>query len=283
MVPMLLLGMNKTWRHNMDRAVSLWMTIPMCFLEWFFGVTIRVCGDPIEYDEPAMILMNHRTRLDWMYIWSALFQINPWLITSNKISMKKELKFLPGAGFGMSANQFIFLERNIEKDKESFENTIEYYASMKNNYQVLLFPEGTDKTDWTTAKSNSFAKKNGLSQLEYVLYPRVAGFNHLLNKNETRNFVLENYISYIYDITIGYPYKTVQTEIHLVAKGDAPKEVHFHVKKIPISEIPRSDTAAGAWLTKLWLEKEERLRKYYAEPRESFRRFESNGFSWSNV
>lgn len=128
----------------------------------------------------------------------------------------------------MASNQFIFLERNIEKDRESFEKSVEYYADSGNKYQVtlwhikkykdvkmvvfkiLLFPEGTDKTAWTTAKSNSFAKKNGLRflslllnetvwslrnsnlskhmthflcrQLEYCLYPRVAGFYHLLTK-----------------------------------------------------------------------------------------------------
>ena len=36
----------------------------------------------------------------------------------------------------MSSNQFIFLERNMERDKESFEQTIDYYAAMKSNYQV---------------------------------------------------------------------------------------------------------------------------------------------------
>ncbi|CAJ0581888.1 unnamed protein product, partial [Mesorhabditis spiculigera] len=229
----------------MDRAVSFWMTIPMCFLEFLFGVTIRVSGDEIELDKPAMIVMNHRTRLDWMYIWSALYQMNPWLITSNKISMKKELKYLPGAGFGMAANQFVFLERNIEKDRQSVENAIEYYADSGNSYQILLFPEGTDKTDWTTAKSNSYAKKNGLAQLEYLLYPRIAGFYHLLNKMRQ-----EDYITYIYDITIAYPYNTVQTEVHLIGKGDAPKEVHFHIQKIPISDIPENRSGCGCLVDK---------------------------------
>lgn len=36
-----------------------------------------------------------------------------------------------------------------------------------------------------------------------------------------------NYISHIYDITIGYPYDIVQSEINLVVQGNAPREVSY--------------------------------------------------------
>uniref|UniRef100_A0A1I7XIK6 E3 ubiquitin-protein ligase hrd-1 n=1 Tax=Heterorhabditis bacteriophora TaxID=37862 RepID=A0A1I7XIK6_HETBA len=222
---LVLLGKHSTWRQFMDRAISFWMTIPIGFLEFVFGMRVRVSGDEIEVDQPGLIIMNHRTRLDWMYIWSALYQINPWLITTNKISLKAQLKGLPGAG------------------------------------ELLLFPEGTDKSPWTTTKSTEFAKKNGLRQLQYLLYPRIAGFYHLVTKmRKGRNVfkrlaltfiyicIAANYISFIYDVTIAYPYNTVQSEIDLVAKGKSPREVHFHIKKIPITEVPRSEVDAGRWL-----------------------------------
>ncbi|VDM81230.1 unnamed protein product [Strongylus vulgaris] len=184
---LILLGKHKTWRSFMDRSVSFWMMVPIHlilqgFLELLFGMRVRVSGDEIEYDEPALIIMNHRTRLDWMYMWSALYQMNPWLITSNKISLKAQLQSLPGAGFGMSAAHYLFLQRNMEKDAVTFDSAIEYYRGMDNNYQLLLFPEGTDKSPWTTTKSQEYAKKHGLKQLKHLLYPRVAGFHHLLTK-----------------------------------------------------------------------------------------------------
>ena len=49
-------------------------------------------------------------------------------------------------------------------------------------FQILLFPEGTDKSAYTTMKSNEYAKKNGLKDLSYVLYPRSAGLACLINK-----------------------------------------------------------------------------------------------------
>ena len=97
----------------------------------------------------------------------------------------------------MAGAQYVFLERNMEIDKISFDQAIEYYKGMDRNYQVrkififfsmndefelLLFPEGTDKSPWTTVKSTEYAKKNGLKQLKHVLYPRTTGFYHLLKK-----------------------------------------------------------------------------------------------------
>lgn len=48
--------------------------------------------------------------------------------------------------------------------------------------QILLFPEGTDKSPWTTEKSREYAKKNGLRDLKNVIYPRSAGIAYLITK-----------------------------------------------------------------------------------------------------
>lgn len=69
------------------------------FLEYIFGIEFKVTGDLIDYGSPALIIMNHRTRLDWMYFWAALFKINPWLLISSKVVLKTELRHLPAAGF----------------------------------------------------------------------------------------------------------------------------------------------------------------------------------------
>jgi hypothetical protein len=66
-------------------------------LEYLFGVRCHVSGDRVLYNEPAIIIMNHRTRLDWMFLWSALYKMDPWLLTTEKISLKKALKKVIGA------------------------------------------------------------------------------------------------------------------------------------------------------------------------------------------
>lgn len=48
--------------------------------------------------------------------------------------------------------------------------------------QILFFPEGTDFTANTKARSDKFAAKNSLEPYEYVLHPRTAGFSFLVEK-----------------------------------------------------------------------------------------------------
>lgn len=67
-------------------------------MEYLFGVRIFVSGDFVDRTKPALIVMNHRTRLDWLFFWNALFRIDPWLLTTEKISLKGILKYVPGAG-----------------------------------------------------------------------------------------------------------------------------------------------------------------------------------------
>ncbi|EPB74910.1 hypothetical protein ANCCEY_05972 [Ancylostoma ceylanicum] len=67
-------------------------------MSYVFGAKVRVRGDMIDHSKPAVIIMNHRTRLDWLYFWNALYKMDPWLCTSEKITLKGVLKYLPGAG-----------------------------------------------------------------------------------------------------------------------------------------------------------------------------------------
>lgn len=75
-------------------------------MRFLFGVSVKVTGDAIEGGKPAVILMNHRTRLDWMFLWLAVYKINPWLLTTSKYSLKAQLKMLPGAG--KASNFYLF-------------------------------------------------------------------------------------------------------------------------------------------------------------------------------
>uniref|UniRef100_A0A915PMD2 Phospholipid/glycerol acyltransferase domain-containing protein n=1 Tax=Setaria digitata TaxID=48799 RepID=A0A915PMD2_9BILA len=280
-MPILFLNRHRQWRFLIDRAISFWIIIPVTLLEYVFGMKFQVTGDTIDCDRPAIIIMNHRTRLDWMYFWAALFKMNPWLLISSKIALKAELRYIPAAGlflfpsipssitlgFGMEANQFIFLERKIQTDKERISEAIHYYASTGNNYQILLFPEGTDKTPNTTMKSNVYAKKNGLKQLNNLIYPRSAGFIHFINEMRRHN-----YIEYIYDVTIAYPVNIVQSEVNLVLSGCTPQKVLFHIERIDASCVPVKDKDIAQWINKLWTTKDEKLNLFYSQkpPRVNF-------------
>lgn len=77
------------------------------------------------------------------------------------------------------------------------------------------------------------------------------------------------YVEYIYDVTVAYADAIVQSEVDLVTLGLCPKKVHFDIRRIPVRSIPHSEDDLADWLKKLWMEKEERLRKFYSQPEPS--------------
>jgi lysocardiolipin and lysophospholipid acyltransferase len=267
------------FRRLVDRLVGFWLVLPSVIhpclywpnqpfkglMEYLFGIKLFVTGDVIDYAQPALIIMNHRTRLDWLFFWNALFRIDPWLMTSEKISLKGILKYLPGAGWAMQTNAYMFLDRTFTLDQSRIDKLIDYYAD-NNNYQLLLYPEGTDKCPLATARSKKFAEKNDLVHFDYVLHPRTTGFTHILQKMRK-----VNYVDYVYDVTVAYGDAIVQSEVDLVTLGVCPRNIHFDIRKINIGDLPNTDEKLNEWLKKLWIEKEERLRKFYAQAQDTRR------------
>uniref|UniRef100_A0A914R2I1 Phospholipid/glycerol acyltransferase domain-containing protein n=1 Tax=Parascaris equorum TaxID=6256 RepID=A0A914R2I1_PAREQ len=113
----------------------------MCYSNLLFrlvyGTKIRVTGTKIDHSEPALIIMNHRTCLDWLFFWNLLIRMDPWLLTSEKISLKGILKYLPGAGWAMGCNAYMFLDRSFDNDSSRIMRMIDYYANSGLNYQVI--------------------------------------------------------------------------------------------------------------------------------------------------
>ncbi|CAK5015435.1 unnamed protein product [Meloidogyne enterolobii] len=260
----------KLFRLIVDFLIGYWLVLPTSLVEWLFGVRIQVLGDGIDPKRPSLIIMNHRTCLDWLFFWCALWRIDPSLITTEKIVLKGEVKYLPGAGWAMAYNAFLLLDRNFLTDKARIETFVEYYARMDRKYHLLLFPEGTDKCLRATERSNSFAKKNDLVQYEYLLHPRTLGFVFLLQKMRK-----EKCVDYIYDVTVGYGDQIVQSETDLVLRGMCPKDVHYLIQQIPDSSLPKDDEELEKWLKDKWAKKEKILHNFYKE--KGFRR--QNGWS----
>ena len=69
---------------------------PQSLMETFLNIRVIVSGDRIRSRERNVIMMNHRTRLDWMYFWSVLVRQSG--VATQKIILKSALKHIPGAG-----------------------------------------------------------------------------------------------------------------------------------------------------------------------------------------
>ncbi|XP_060101410.1 lysocardiolipin acyltransferase 1 [Heteronotia binoei] len=255
------------YRWITDRVVATWLTLPVALLEIVFRAKVVITGDGFIPGERSVIIMNHRTRMDWMFLWNCLLRYS--YLRLEKICLKSSLKGIPGFGWAMQVAAFIFIQRKWEEDKNHFENMLDYFCDIHEPLQLLIFPEGTDLTENTKARSNEFAEKNGLQKYEYVLHPRTTGFTFIVERLRDGNN-----LDAIHDITVAYPQNIPQTEKHLLY-GNFPKEIHFHVHRYPVQTLPVSREELQLWCQKRWEEKEERLRLFY----EGKKNFDATGRS----
>ncbi|KAG7509630.1 lysocardiolipin acyltransferase 1 [Solea senegalensis] len=257
-LPLMLLS--PAWyRWITDRLVAVWLTLPVSLLELVFGVKVVITGDGFIPGERSVIIMNHRTCLDWMFLWCCLLRHS--YLRLEKICLKAALKAVPGFGWAMQVGCFVFIRRRWEEDKKHLENMLDYFCDIREPLQLLLFPEGTDLTENTKAKSDIFAAQNNLPKLEYVLHPRTTGFSFIVDKLRQGDN-----LDAVHDITVAYPKTIPQTERHLIL-GLFPPEIHFHVRRYPVASLP-SSSELQSWCQARWAEKEIRLRDFYSgQPR----------------
>lgn len=67
-------------------------------LECVIGTRVIVIGDAILPHDKALIVMNHRTRLDWNFLWAGIFHACKPLAHRIKMVLKASVRHIPGAG-----------------------------------------------------------------------------------------------------------------------------------------------------------------------------------------
>ena len=82
----------------------------------------------------------------------------------------------------------MYINRCWKTDESKMKKMLSHYASIQNhgerpnNFQLILFPEGTNLTTETKRKSNAFAAENNLKPLNHLLHPRTTGFSYIANQ-----------------------------------------------------------------------------------------------------
>ncbi|XP_055357616.1 lysocardiolipin acyltransferase 1-like [Paramacrobiotus metropolitanus] len=237
-----------------DHIIALWESYPVALLHILCRVDIRIFGDEIDPEKNSLIIMNHRTRLDWLFLWTALY---PDALPRHKIILKRDLKRAPGTGWSMQCAGFLFIDRKWESDQELFHKAIEYVSHDNRKVNMLLFPEGTDFNPRSQTRSDAFALTNARPKLLHCIYPRVRGFTFLAELMRKYNVLDE-----IYDITIVYPKEIIQSEPQMLLRGP-PSAIYFLIKRHGAEELPASTTDLESWLSDCWTNKEQELAEFY--------------------
>jgi len=239
---LILLYVDVTLFHKWTGFVAnMWFRLVVWLIEVQGGTKFVFAGDKV-LPEAALMMSNHRTRLDWMLLWS-LF-VRAGTLHMLRIVLKAGLKKAPAFGFVMQTLGFMFLERNWDKDKVHMEGMCDTYAA-GDPFQLLIFPEGSDLSESNLAKSHKWAEENGATKYMQILQPRTKGYALCHNH-------LKKSIKAVYDITLAFPDKVPQTE-KVIFDNDWPKEIHVHVRRIPIEEVPED---VETWVKERFAEKE---------------------------
>ncbi|XP_068617440.1 lysocardiolipin acyltransferase 1-like [Battus philenor] len=270
------------FRKVMDVLFSLWELYPVALFQWCFHTRLRYFGDYVNPNENTIIIMNHRTRVDWNYVWIALYHAtqksnednNNSIVNStehfeifdkicsgksrNKFVLKDEIKGIPGMGWIMQLNYFLYVKRNWQEDQVNLSQFVNYYKKLQHRNRIILFPEGTDLSEDNKSRSNKFADANNLQHYEYVLHPRTKGWVSLCSRLRDAGAGLTS----VYDVTVAYD--NPANELDLI-RGMLPREVCFHFKRYSINEIPTGDEALKSWLNDRWRDKEYSLRKFHSD------------------
>nr|GEW83245.1 probable 1-acyl-sn-glycerol-3-phosphate acyltransferase 4 [Tanacetum cinerariifolium] len=135
--------------------------------------------------------------------------------------------------------EFISVERKWEVDEVMMRKMLLNFTNPLDPLWLALFPEGTDFTEEKCLKSQKFAAENGLPIMKNVLLPKTRGFHTCLE-------ILRGSLDAVYDVTIAYKNRC-PTFLDNVF-GVEPSEVHVHVRRIPLDDIPPSYHECNSWL-----------------------------------
>ncbi|GMH16231.1 hypothetical protein Nepgr_018072 [Nepenthes gracilis] len=187
--------------------------------------------------ERVLVIANHRTEVDWMYLWD--LALRKERLGYIKYILKGSLMKLPIFGWAFHIFEFIPVERKWEIDERIMHQMLSTFTNPEDPLWLALFPEGTDFTEQKCKLSQKFATENGFPVLRHLLLPKAKGFCACLG-------VLRDTLDAVYDVTMAYKNECPSFLDNVF--GVDPSEVHIHVRRIPIKDIPASDDEAAAWL-----------------------------------
>uniref|UniRef100_M1BER4 1-acyl-sn-glycerol-3-phosphate acyltransferase 4 n=1 Tax=Solanum tuberosum TaxID=4113 RepID=M1BER4_SOLTU len=153
---------------------GLWLGLWPFLFEKVNETTVVFSGDKVPPRERVLLIANHRTEVDWMYVWNLAYRKG--CLGHIKYLLKKSLMKLPVFGWGFYVLEFIPLERDWVVDEPVIKETLSTFTNPQDPLWLTVFPEGTDYSDEKCKASQKFASQNGLPVLKNVLLPKTKGF-----------------------------------------------------------------------------------------------------------
>ncbi|XP_056635997.1 1-acyl-sn-glycerol-3-phosphate acyltransferase delta-like [Diorhabda carinulata] len=224
----------------------------VCLGDWWSQSKIYVYTDKKVFDkyfgkEHAYCIMNHTYEVDWLIGWMITDKLH--LLGNCKAYAKKVIQYIPVLGWAWKCSEFVFLERNFDKDKEIINKQITELSEHPDPMWLLLFPEGTRFTTKKHEASIEFAIKNNLPQLKHHLLPRTKGFIASLP-------AMKGKVPAIYNCELAFneddPIKPTITNMLLGKSVSA----HIYFERTPLENLPNDPQEQETWLRDMFIRKD---------------------------
>lgn len=219
--------------------------------EWINGTRVIFTGDDVPMREDAMLIANHQQMPDITAIMK--FCKTKDRLGDMKYFVKKQLKWVPGLGWGMQFLDCLFIDRDWTSDQEKIRRTFDRLVSGEVPVHLVSFVEGTRFSLAKLRDAQAYARTHGLPVPRHTLVPRSKGFAASIEG-------LRSHITTVYDLTIGY--ENGVPSLWQYIEGLVTR-IHVHVRRFPIEDLPHSADDLREWLLARWEEKNALFDHYY--------------------
>lgn len=251
---------NKSLYHRVN-SFLVWQihAQPLFVGTWWSNSCVRMhCNDEVLKDvrgRKALFLMNHHYDIDWLFAWMCADAFG--ILGNGRVIAKKMLKFVPTVGWAWALSDFIFVERDWEKDKLTMTGGVEELASYPSSVWLLLYAEGTRINPEKLEASQKYAKAKNLPILKHHLTPRSKGFVHIIKHLDTSK------VKYVYDATLGIHPSDGATLATLATVLMGKRIVgDVYLRRFNTVDISKDDEGAHDFLMQVYKDKDVLLDSY---------------------
>jgi 1-acyl-sn-glycerol-3-phosphate acyltransferase len=223
--------------------------------EWLHDVDVVCSGDVLPPGENAVVLVNHQSATDVNFVFSLAWRQRR--LGDLKWFAKAPLRFVPGIGWSLHFLDTLFVARRWAEDRRRVERVFARMRRQRLPFWLLLFCEGTRRTEARDARSRERAQAEGRPALKHLLLPRTHGFVASVQG-------LREETGAVYDLTIGYPDGVPGLGALLAGRVG---RVHLYTRRFPAADLPREERALAEWLHELWRSKDALLAGFAAAGR----------------
>ena len=131
-------------RKTISFLFGLWLALWPFLFEKINRTKVIFSGETVPSRERVLLVANHRTEVDWMYLWD--LALRKGCLGYIKYVIKSSLMKLHIFGWGFHILEFIPVERKWEIDEPIMHQMLSTFTNPSDPLWLAVFPEGTDYT-----------------------------------------------------------------------------------------------------------------------------------------